>query len=109
MSKDNVEKVESISSLPKVTKESPIPFSSKELDYVKLGKKLYDVNYEGNVIIGDGRSYVDSFISVEASLLDAIDGEIKTIGVLHFDEYHNPKKKMAGFKTEQRQLISIDD
>lgn len=65
------------------------------------------MNYEGNVIIGDGRSYVDSFIIVDASLLDAIYGDIKTVGALHFDEDQNPKKKMAGFKLSKHNLFRL--
>src|SRR5699024_8563965 len=106
---DNADEAEAIDSLPKVTKDTPILFSSKEADHLQVGEKQYDVNYEGNVIIGDGRSYVDSFMVVDDSMWDEIDGEKKTAGVLQFDKEHNPKKKMMDFKAEQAQLISFND
>lgn len=109
VSNDNSNKTESIDSLPKVTKETPVLFASKELDNLEVGKKQYAVSYQGNVIIGDGRSYADSFMVVDDSVWETIDGEKKTIGVLHFDKEHNPKKKLIDFKAEQAQLISIDD
>lgn len=106
---ENTAKTESIDALPKVTKDTSILFASKEVDHLEVGEKQYDVSYEGNVIIGDGRSYVDSFMVVDDAIWDTIDGEEKTVGVLHFDKEHNPKKKMIDFKAEKAQLISFDD
>lgn len=106
---ENSDQTEPIDSLPKVTKETPVLFASKEIDNVEAGEKQYDVSYQGNVIIGDGRSYADSFMVVDDSIWDTIDGKEKTVGVLHFDKEHNPKKKMMDFKAKQAQLISIED
>jgi len=106
---ENADQTEPIDSLPKVTKETPILFASREVDNLEVGEKQYDVSYKGNVIIGDGRSYADSFMVVDDSIWDTVDGEKKTVGVLHFDEDHNPKKKMIDFKAEQSQLVSLDD
>lgn len=106
---NDADETEAIDSLPNVKKDTPILFSSKEVDNLKVGEKQYDVSYEGNVIIGDGRSYVDSFMVVDDSIWNEIDGKKKTVGVLHFDKEHNPKKKMMDFKAEQAQLTSLND
>lgn len=106
---ENADKTEPIDSLPKVTKDTSVLFASQEVDNVEVGEKQYDVSYKGNVIIGDGRSYADSFMVVDDSIWNAIDGKEKTVGVLQFDKEHNPKKKMMDFKAEKAQLISIED
>jgi len=106
---DNANEVEAIDSLPKFTKDTPILFANKKVDSLQVGERQYDVSYEGDVIIGDGRSYVDSFMVVDDSIWNEIDGKEKTVGVLHFDKEHNPKKRMMDFKAEKAQLTSIDD
>lgn len=104
----NSDETEPIKSLPEVTKDTPVLFANTDVDKFKVGEKEYDVNYGGNVIIGDGRTYANSFMVVDDSMWDSIGGEKKTIGVLHFDKENNPKDKMGEFTTEESQLTSLD-
>lgn len=106
--KKNSDETEPIKSLPEVTKDTPVLFANTDVDKFKVGEKEYDVNYGGNVIIGDGRTYANSFMVVDDSMWDSISGEKKTIGILHFDKENNPKDKMGEFTTEESQLTSLD-
>lgn len=55
--------------------------------------------YQGNIIIGEGRSYVDSFMIVNDSTWSLINIKEKTMGVLDFKDKHNPKRKLKEFKS----------
>lgn len=67
-----------------------------------------ETSYKGNIILGNGRTYVDMFLIVTDDEWDKIDAQIKTVGYLHFDEDENPKYKLNEFPTvEKAQLVSI--
>ncbi|MGF9966366.1 lipoprotein BA_5634 family protein [Bacillus rhizoplanae] len=65
-------------------KEQGALFAKEELANVTIdGNKL---KYEGNIIIGDGRSYADMFAVVDDATYTKIKGEEKSVGVLRFDK-----------------------
>ena len=103
------DKVGRIDQLAEVIEDRPLLFSKKEQKNIKLGETIYDVNDGGNVVIGDGRTYVDSFLIVHDSFFNFVKGEEKAIGLLHFIEEENPKDKLLDFEAERVQLTSIDN
>lgn len=71
--------------------------SIKKRVYLKIS--FYDVIYQGNIIIGEDRSYVDSFMIVNDLTWSSINIKEKTMGVLDFKDKHNPKRKLKEFKS----------
>ncbi|EMA6344810.1 lipoprotein BA_5634 family protein [Bacillus cytotoxicus] len=86
------DETKALDTLPTVTAEQGVLFAKEKIentsiDHIKL-------KYEGNTIIGDGRSYADMFAIVENAAYDNVKGEEKTVGVLKFDK--DPSKEFPG-------------
>ncbi|HDR7890972.1 lipoprotein BA_5634 family protein [Bacillus toyonensis] len=90
--------------LPAVTTEQGVLFAKNKVENAKIdGAKL---KYEGNTIIGDGRSYADMFAIVDDATYVNVKGEEKSVGILKFDK--DPSKELPGANgVEASQLVKI--
>ncbi|RAS91781.1 hypothetical protein A3863_04700 [Priestia endophytica] len=94
-----------VTSLPKVTKDNSILFAKQESKEDKLaGQKI---TYEGNKIIGDGRSYVDEFLIVDDSQFATIKGSKKEMAIIKYDK--DPSEKLSEFDGDEVQLVKIGE
>lgn len=93
--------------LPEVTKEKAVMFAKSEMKDFKVDGKNYTVKYEGNSIIGNGRTYVDSFLIVDDSEFESIAGTEKTMGLLKFNK--DPKNETVDVAkgTEKFQMVTF--
>ncbi|WP_188455716.1 lipoprotein BA_5634 family protein [Virgibacillus oceani] len=96
---------EPIASLPEVKEGNGVLFAKQQDKEVNLDGKQVEVTYEGNKIIGDGRSYVDAFIIVDGTDFSTMKGTEKTMGIIKYDK--DPSKKLDEFDVEQVQLVKI--
>ncbi|MHA6261526.1 lipoprotein BA_5634 family protein [Sporosarcina sp. CAU 1771] len=95
-------KTEPITSIPKGVS---ILFAKEELDEVNLNGQPMIVTYEGNIIIGDGRSYVDMFMVVDEAQWSSMKATEKTMGIIEYKK--DPSEKMSEFDVEGNQLVEI--
>lgn len=103
----NPNETEVADSIPTLNQGESILFAKEKMNKIDLEGKSYEVNYEGNKIIGDGRTYVDSFLIVDDSDWSSIKGKEKTLAVM---EYKNdPSKRMGNFDVEGTQLVKIKE
>lgn len=93
-----------IDKLPAVTAEEGVLFAKEKVENATLdGAKL---KYEGNTIIGGGRSYADMFAIVDDATYGNVKGDEKSVGVLKFDK--DPSKDLPGKNgIEESQLVKI--
>ncbi|RAN86878.1 hypothetical protein B5P41_26695 [Bacillus sp. SRB_28] len=94
-----------IDKLPAVTADQGVLFTKEKVENTTIdGVKL---KYEGNTIIGDGRSYADMFAIIDDVAYSKVKGEEKSVGVLEFNK--DPKKEMQNIKNkvEEVQLVKI--
>lgn len=93
-----------IDKLPAVMADQGVLFAKEKVENATIdGVKL---KYEGNTIIGDGRSYADMFAIVDDAAYGNVKGEEKSVGVLKFDK--DPSKDLPGNKgIEASQLVKV--
>ena len=94
-----------IDKLLAVTGEQGVLFAKEKVEDVEInGTKL---KYEGNTIIGDGRSYTDMFAIVDDAVYGKVTGEEKSVGVLKMTK--DPKEEMDNNRkeVEEVQLVKI--
>ncbi|HFU7090033.1 TPA: lipoprotein BA_5634 family protein [Bacillus cereus] len=109
--KELVKKVETddttkaIDKLPTVTAEQGVLFAKEKVENTTIDG--IQLKYEGNIIIGDARSYADMFAIVDDTTYKKVNGEEKSVGVLKFDK--DPKDIMMNVtkETEATQLVKI--
>ncbi|MGN5650846.1 lipoprotein BA_5634 family protein [Bacillus sp. Brlt_9] len=101
------ENTKPIDKLPEVTKEKAIMFAKNEMKDFKVDGKNYTIKYEGNIIIGNGRTYVDSFLIIDDSEFESISGTEKTMGLLKFNK--DPKNETINVskETEKFQMVTF--
>ncbi|MBO1582373.1 lipoprotein BA_5634 family protein [Bacillus sp. XF8] len=100
--KDNTK---AIDKLPAVTADQGVLFAKEKVENATIdGAKL---KYEGNTIIGDGRSYADMFAIVDDAAYEKVNGEEKSVGVLKFDKDPKDKIQDTTKETETVQLVKI--
>jgi hypothetical protein len=73
----------------------------------KIKGKNYTVKYEGNSIIGNGRTYVDSFLIVDDSEFEGIAGTEKTMGLLKFNKDPKNETVEVAKETEKFQMVTL--
>lgn len=95
-------KTEPVTSIPK---GESILFAKEKLDEVNIDGQSVKTTYEGNVIIGDGRNYVDMFMVVDDKQWSEVKAPEKTMGILEYEK--DPSKKMVEFEAEETQLVKI--
>ena len=71
-----------------------------------IGGNEVKAKYEGNIVIGNGRTYAKNFLILDDVAWEQASGKEKMMGVLHFDS-KNPKHEIANFSTESVQLVDI--
>ena len=105
----NVEKgkTKAISSLSKVNAGEGILFAKKEPATLNLEGKDLNVEYEGNLIIGDGRAYSDMFLIVNDADWASIKGTEKMMALLEYDK--DPSADGLDYDVEKTQLVRIQE
>ncbi|WP_033543135.1 lipoprotein BA_5634 family protein [Planococcus sp. CAU13] len=93
-----------ISELPKISEGEGVIFAKTSDDASVLGGMDLTAKYEGNIIIGDGRAYVDMFLVVTEEDLHSISGTDKTIGVI---QYNKDPDGIGAFGVDREQLVRI--
>ncbi len=94
-----------ISSLSKVAKGEALLFT-KEESY-ELDIDTININYEGNLIIGEGRAFADMFLIVNDEDWATLKGTEKTMAILKFDK--DPSADGFSYEVERTQLVRIQD
>ncbi|QTD42776.1 lipoprotein BA_5634 family protein [Sporosarcina sp. Te-1] len=94
-----------ISSLPKVLKGEALLFTKEKSHELEL--ENVNISYEGNLIIGDGRTYADKFLIVNRADWDSFDGTKKTMAILQYDK--DPSANGLRYEVEKTQLVRIQD
>jgi len=100
------DKTEPLATMPSVTEDAGILFAKENVTPLTIGGKEVTAKYEGNVVIGNGRTYAKNFLILNDASWEQASGEEKMMGVLHFDS-KNPKHEIANFSTESVQLVDI--
>ena len=105
----NIEKgkTKAISSLSKVNAGEGILFAKKEPAALNLEGKDLNVEYEGNLIIGDGRAYSDMFLIVNDADWASIKGTEKMMALLEYDK--DPSADGLDYDVEKTQLVRIQE
>ena len=96
---------EAVPSLPEIAEGEAILFAKKADSNIHLESLAVQVNYEGNVIIGDGRVYADFFLVLADEEFQKFDAEEKTMGII---QYNKDPDGIGGFDVEKEQLVKIE-
>ncbi|MBB4826416.1 hypothetical protein HNO89_003676 [Sporosarcina luteola] len=94
-----------ISSLPSVSKGEALLFTKEESH--ELGIDNVNISYEGNLVIGDGRTYADKFLIVNNDDWNSFGGTKKTMAILKYDK--DPSANGLRYDVEKTQLVRIQD
>ncbi|MEK5040876.1 lipoprotein BA_5634 family protein [Sporosarcina sp. FSL K6-3457] len=94
-----------ISSLSKVAKGEALLFTKEESYELEI--ENMNIKYEGNLIIGDGRAYVDMFLIVNDEEWASLEGTEKVMAILKFDK--DPSADGFSYEVEKAQLVRIQD
>lgn len=100
-------KTETVTSVPEGKKGEAVLFAKKQQKELELDGQALDVSYEGNLVIGDGRAYVDKFLVVDQSNWESIEGEDKAMAVMKYKK--NLSEKTTSFDVDTNQLVKIGD
>ena len=103
----NANKSEAIGSIPELSEGESILFAKEERNEISIEGQSFDVKYEGNNIIGDGRIYVDMFLIVDDKDWPSIKGEEKTLAIMEYKS--DPSDRMGLFDVEGTQLVKISE
>ncbi|MGO4180607.1 lipoprotein BA_5634 family protein [Paenibacillus sp. TAF43_2] len=98
-------KTKKVKSLSTVPSGEGLLFAKKESDKINGNGNPISVKYEGNLIIGSGRAYVDAFVVLEDSSWSSLQKTEKTMAVMKFKE--NPQKLIGKFDVERDQLVTL--
>ncbi|WP_429842002.1 lipoprotein BA_5634 family protein [Brevibacillus sp. FIR094] len=94
-----------IDALPQITSDAGVYFAKTETANLNIGPNK--LTYQGNVIIGDGRSYADLFVIVDDAAWDQVEGTAKKVSVWGYDK--DPKNEIGTFDVETEQLIHMKE
>ena len=93
-----------IKSLSKVSEGEGLLFAKEKVEKLDA---MENVKYEGNLIIGEGRTYTDMFLIVNDVDWDSIKGIEKTMAVLEYDK--DPSADGLKYDVEKAQLVRIEN
>ncbi|CAI8777434.1 conserved hypothetical protein [Brevibacillus sp. IT-7CA2] len=94
-----------IDTLPQITSDAGVYFAKNETTNLTVGPNK--LTYQGNVIIGDGRSYADLFVIVDDATWEQVEGTAKKVSVWGYNKY--PKNEMGTFNVETEQLVHMKE
>ena len=100
-------KSKAISSLPKVTKGEGLLFAKEEKNDIIAEGIDMKINYEGNLIIGEGRTYADMFLIVDEEDFALFQGTDKMMAILEYDK--DPSADGISYDVEKAQLVRIEE
>ncbi|MED1919596.1 lipoprotein BA_5634 family protein [Bacillus thuringiensis] len=94
-----------IDALPQITSDAGVYFAKNETANLTVGPNK--LTYQGNVIIGDGRSYADLFVIVDDATWEQVEGTTKKVSVWGYNK--DPKNEMGTFNVETEQLVHMKE
>ncbi|RLQ92527.1 lipoprotein BA_5634 family protein [Planomicrobium sp. Y74] len=97
---------EALSSIPELAEGETLLFAKKEDSDIGFDSLPDQMNYEGNIIIGDGRVYADMFLVVTDESFTELEAEAKTMGII---QYNKDPGGIGGFGVEKEQLVKIEE
>ncbi len=100
-------KIKAVSSLSKISNGKGLLFAKKELKELNVDGKSLEIKYEGNLIIGEGRTYAEIFLIVTDEEWASLSGTEKTLAILEYDK--DPSSKGLDYDVEKTQLVRIQD
>lgn len=103
----NANESEAISSIPELAQGESILFAKEVRNEISIEGQSFDVKYEANNIIGDGRIYVDMFLIVDDTDWPSIKGKEKTLAIMEYKS--DPSDRMGLFDVEGTQLVKISE
>ena len=97
---------ELVKDLSKVDKGEGILFAKRDSKQeLNVDGVNINIKYEGNLLIGKGRSYVDMFLIVHDEEWASVTGTEKVMAILKYT--NDPSKKGLDYDVETTQLITI--
>lgn len=93
-----------VTSLPNVAQGEGLLLAKEKVEELVVIDK---VKYEGNLIIGEGRVYVNMFLIVNDTDWDSIKGTEKTMAILKYDK--DPSAEGLDYDVEKTQLVRIEN
>ena len=99
-------KTKVVTSLGNVAKGEGLLFAKKSMKEINIGEESMNVDYKGNLIIGEGRVFTDMFLIVNEADWDSIKGTEKSMAVLKYDK--DPSADGLSYDVEKTQLVRIE-
>ena len=100
--KNSTDKMKTI---PDMKKDQAILFAKEANKEINIEESELEVSYGGNMIIGEGRTYVDLFLIMPDELYGAIASKEQSIGYLRYAT--DPSGKIQGIDVEYIQLLRM--
>lgn len=100
-------KTKAITSLPKVAKGEGLLFTKEASPELTTEEINLNIKNEGNLIIGEGRTYADLFLIVNEEDWATQGGTEKTLAVLQYDK--DPSTGGLQYDVEKTQLVRIQE
>lgn len=97
---------EAVSSILELAEDEALLFAKKADSDTNFYSLPDQINYEGNIIIGDGRAYADMFLVVTDEDFTELDAEAKTMGII---QYNKDPDGIGSFDVEREQLVKIEE
>ncbi|MFS0553203.1 lipoprotein BA_5634 family protein [Brevibacillus sp. 179-C9.3 HS] len=94
-----------LSALPLIANSEGVYFAKNETTNLTIGSNK--LSFQGNVIIGDGRSYADIFVIVDDSAWEQVEGDAKKVSVWGYK--NDPKNEIGNYDVETEQLIHMKE
>ncbi|QHZ49742.1 lipoprotein BA_5634 family protein [Paenibacillus larvae] len=99
------DKTEILSSFPNVSKGKPLLFAKKESSSLTLDGNQVSVKYEGNYIVGPGRTYADQIVIADDADMVAMPGTEKAMGILETKK--DPSEQIGSFGENVDKVQSV--
>lgn len=102
---DDGRNTEAVSSIPKLSQGETLLFAKKADSDLNFDGLSDQMNYQGNIIVGDGRAYADMFLVITDEEFTDLEAEEKTMGII---QYNKDPDGIGNFDVEREQLVKIE-
>lgn len=96
---------EAVSSIPELSQGESLLFAKKADSDLNFDGLSDQMNYQGNIIVGDGRAYADMFLVITDEEFADLEAEEKTMGII---QYNKDPDGIGSFDVEREQLVKIE-
>ncbi len=96
---------EAVSSIPELAQGETLLFAKKADSDLNFDGLSDQMNYQGNIIVGDGRAYADMFLVITDEEFADLEAEEKTMGII---QYNKDPDGIGSFDVEREQLVKIE-